>query len=202
VRRRKEREGGYAALIEQLDRLLDEVRWHYAVYVKGEIDAHFEQVERLKDEVGKVATALSEAVDASTKGLAETLLAAIGVIVASLLAGLVKGELSAVVFAVGMRVYAGYVAVQAGVRLGAMLHRHLVRRADYCERREAYVAILGRKRVEALTSSLRRHGFQFWLWYAISLLGYGLLAYAAWTLPAQPEWYLGWLGFDSPLPTP
>ncbi len=200
--RKRELSATYAQLIEQLDRVLDEVRWHYAVFVKGKIDAHFEQVERLAGEVGKVAGALSEAVDASTRGLAETLLAAIGVVVASLLAGLIKGELSAVIFTVGMRVYAGYVAIQAVVRLGAMLHRHLVREADYRERREIYVAIMGRRRVVALTSSLTRHRFQFWLWYAISLLGYALLAYAAWTMPAQPEWYLGLLGLDSPLAGP
>jgi hypothetical protein len=201
-RRKWELAGTYAQLLEQLDRVLDEMRWHYAVFVKGEIDAHFEQMERLAGEVEKVAGALSEAVDASTRGLAETLLAAIGVVVASLLAGLIEGQLSAVVFMAGMRIYAGYVAIQAAIRMGAMLHRHLVREADYRGRRESYVAILGRARVERLTSSLGRHRVQFWLWYAISLVGYVLLAYAAWTMPAQPEWYLGWLGLDSPLAGP
>jgi len=101
-----------------------------------------------------------------------------------------------------MRVYAGYVSIQALIRLGAMLHRYVVLEADYRERRQGYVAILGRGRVRDLTSSLVRHQVQFWLWYAISLLGYALLAYVAWTMPAQPEWYLGLLGFDSPLAAP
>jgi hypothetical protein len=200
--RKRELGGTYAQLIEQLDHVLDEVRWHYAVFVKDEIDAHFEQVERLKGEVREVARALSEAVDASTRALAEALLAAIGVIVAALLAGLTKGNVGAVVFTVGMRFYAAQVAIQAVVRMGAMLHRHVVREADYRERRETYVTILGRTRVKRLTSSLDRHRVQFWLWYTISLLVYALLAYAAWTLPGQPVRYLGLLGFDSPLAAP
>jgi len=200
--RTRELEGTYAQLIEQLDHVLAEVRWHYAVFVKAKIDAHFEQIERLADEVAEVAQALSEAVDASTKGLTETLLAAIGVVVASLLAGLIEGELSTVVFGIGMRVYAGYVAIQALIRLGAMLHRYVVLEADYRERREAYVPLLGRGRVRDLTSSLVRHRVQFWVWYAISMVCYAVLAYAAWTLPEQPERYLGLLGLDSPLPRP
>jgi hypothetical protein len=192
----------YAAFVERLEHLMREARWHYTVFVNGQIDAHFAQVQRLSDEVAQAAARVSAVLDANTKGLTETLLAALAAVAGSLLAGLAKGELGTLVFAIALRVYAVYVAVQAVIRLGAMLSGYLVIEADHRDATSAYIPILGRRRVQELTAPLRRHRTQLAIWFVLTMLFYAALAVGAWIAPTDPSRYLTLLHLESPIAAP
>jgi hypothetical protein len=192
----------YARLLERLPHILREARWQHRVFVGQKIDKHFEQVQRFAGDVAEVGARLSAAIDASTKGLTETLLTAIGVVVAAMLAGLIKNEVQSAIFEVSMRAYAIYVAAQALLRLGSVAHGYWVLHADLAGREASYVPILGPASVARPMAPLRRHRAQFWTWFAIAALCYVGLAGGTWLAAGRVGPYLADLGLLSPLPPP
>ena len=98
----------YDLYAEGLDHLISDATWHYRTYLDGKINQHFGQVQELSKLISATASEVSNQLDAITKGLIEAMLAALGVIVGSLIAALVKNEIQNTVFQFGMLAYGIY----------------------------------------------------------------------------------------------
>jgi hypothetical protein len=134
----------YSSFVRQVRHLLDEARWHHRVFLDGQIDRHFEQVQKAVDYVAEVAKEVSQALDSVTKTLTDALLATIGVIVLTLLASLIKNETQGIIFKIGMQAYAIYLLLFQGFyRMGSIGHSYVLLRRETDERLATYARRLG-----------------------------------------------------------
>ena len=192
----------YRRLMDRLVHVFKAVRWNYHIHVAGKIDRYFEQIQALSAYVSDVSRDVSGFVDSLTKGLTGTFLTALGAVVASFLGALVKGETSGDLFRVSTMLYAVYVLVMAGFRLGSTYHRYVLLIRDAEEKLDDYRELLGEARVEARTSSLDRHRRQFWLWFGLVGVAYLALFVATLWLAPRAEGMVGRWVARSPVATP
>ncbi len=164
-------EENYAALAGRLGHILNEARWHHRVFLAGRIEEHFRELRALDEYVSGVTAEVAAAVDAMTKGFAEALLGALGVIVLTLIAALVEENLSAVIFRAGMIGYALYLILFQGLyRLGGRLHSFRLLQDETEMRLAVYETRLGKARVAPARAQLAARGRQFRVWLAITAL--------------------------------
>jgi hypothetical protein len=199
---RQSPEQNYQAFIQRIRNILHEARWNHRVYITGEIDKHFEQVQKAAEYVSGVAGDISAAVDTITKGLTETLLATIGVVITSFIAALVKKDVSLFLFELGMRIYAVYVLVQLVYRMSGTFYSHQVLNANAREQLEAYEDVLGKEKVADILSPVKRRNLQFYVWFGLTALLYICLAVLTWRLAGEFAPYLVRQGMLSPVATP
>lgn len=193
----------YRTFVRQMRHLLGEARWHHRVFLDGQIDQHFEQVQKAVGYVTEVAKEVSQALESVTKTLTDALLATVGVIVLTLLASLVKNETQGIIFKIGMRAYAIYLLVfQVSYRMGSIGHSYVLLRRETDERLATYARRLGKERVDALASPLTRRKGQFLSWFWLTIVVYLVIIVLIWTLGDSLPRYLIQLGVVSPTATP
>jgi len=197
----------YCDLFRRLDHLVKRVYWHHRVLLDGQIDKHFELVETATQHAMDAAKAVSDQVEAVTKGVTDTLLGAVGVVVVTLLASLVKDETQGRLLQLGMWVYAGYLLVFQGCyRLGSIWHSYRLLSEETERRLEVYRAKLGEDKVRELSVPLaqRKRQFRWWFWATVGLLA--LILVLLFTLGVgAPGWLAATIGpapGSSPLAPP
>jgi len=193
----------YKSFVGQLRHLLDEARWHYRIFLDGQIDGHFEQVQMATNYVAEMSREVSKSIESVTKGLTDALLATIGVIVLTLLASLTKSEMQGDIFRYGMMAYAAYLFLfQVLYRMISICHSFELLKKETDERLEAYALKLGKKKVDALSSPFARRKTQFWIWFSVTVIIYisviFLIIYIGRVLPE----YLTQFGTVSPQTSP
>jgi len=163
----------YRTFLRRLGSILGEARWHHRVFVDRQIDKHFEQVDKVTAYVAGVAKEVSQAIDALTKGLTDALLGAVGVVVLTLLATLLKGDVREVIVQMALWAYAAYLLlIQGAYRMGSFAHSYWLLQDETEKRLAAFREQLGKDRVEAVASPLQRRKRQFWGWFALTALIY------------------------------
>lgn len=195
-------EQNYQVFIQCIGHILHQARWNHRVYITGEIDRHFEQVQKAADYVSAVAGDISAAIDNITKGLTEALLATIGVIITSFIAALVEEDLSVFLFELGMRIYAVYVVVQLLYRMSGILYSHQVLNKNAREQLQAYEDVLGQDKVADILSPVKRRNLQFYIWFVVTVVLYVGLAIATWKIGGGFTPSLVEEGMLSPIATP
>ncbi len=171
----------------------------------GKIDKHFEQVDKVTDYVADAAKGVAQAIDSVTKGLTDALLAAVGLVVVTLLAALVKEPANQIVIKMALSAYALYLLLFQGVyRMGSIAHSYLLLREETEQRLATYVERLGREKVCAPSSSLEKRKRQFWTWFLVTGVIYVAIALLFWHLGGNLFSYLTQWGVVSPtaMPTP
>lgn len=193
----------FGVFVARLKHLLTEARWHHRVFLDGQIGRHFEQVQSVADYITKMTQEVSKALDAVTKGLADNLLAAVGVIVLSLLASLVKSEVQSLIFLIGMRVYAAYLLVFQGIyRMASIWHSYSLLQQETDEQIAVYTQRLGKRKVEPLTQPFERRQEQFQTWFKLTLGLYVLFGILFWWLGGSLPAYLAQAGVIGATPAP
>jgi hypothetical protein len=193
----------FEAFVSRLGAFLADARWHYRIFIDGQIDKHFDQIEQLSEYVSGVASDVSTSIDSVTKGFTDAFLAAVGVVVVTFLAALIKNEAQSSIFLITMRVYAGYLLVfQLFYRMGSILHSYILLGIETGDRIEEYTARLGRKRVDPLVAPLNGRKRQFNLWFWLTALFYVAIAIVLWFLAESLPPILVQTGILPPVPTP
>jgi len=119
-----------------------------------------------------------------TRGLSETLLATIGVVVLTLLASLVKGEANGAIFRIGMRIYAVYIAaVHLVYRMLGIWHSYRLMWREWEGRVAEYRRILGPQRIKGPETDVKSRRVQFRLWFWVTVILYIVVAVTIWKLP-------------------
>ena len=154
----------------QLAHLLSEARWNYRTFIEKQIDQYFVQLRGARDYVAETLKKVADAVDTVTKGLTEVLLAAIGVLIAALLAALAKPQEEGRIVSTIMGLYAAYLVVQAILRLGSVLHSTILLRNETNARLRALTPALGTSNIEKVAQPLKPRWRQFYIWLGISTL--------------------------------
>jgi predicted PurR-regulated permease PerM len=189
----------YGSFTAQLCHLLDEARWHHRVFLDGQIDRHFEQVQKVIDYIADMTKEMSQALESVTKTLTDALLATVGVIVLTLVASLVKNETQNTIFKIGMRAYAIYLLLFQGLyRMGSLGHSYILLKREADEQLANYAPRLDKNRVETLASPLERRKVQFQLWFVLTIIVYLAVIVLIWVLGASLPYYLTQLGVLNP----
>ncbi len=156
---------------KQIGHLLDDARWHHRVYIEGQITKHFDQIEEVIHFVSNTTKEIGAAIDSVTKGLVESLLAVIGVVVLSVIASLLENKITKEFFPIVVRAYAIYLlAFQVVFRMGSVLHGYILTRHETEEQVQLFSSQLGEKRILSLTRPINRRNIQFWVWFILSMI--------------------------------
>ena len=160
---------GVDAFKRHISSILSDARWHYRIFIDGQITKHFDQIENMVRFVSGVSKEIGESIDAVTKSIVEALLAAIGVIVLSILTTLVDNKINQEMFILAVRAYAVYLLVfQVGFRMGSIFHSHILTIKDSNEQVAFFNSQLGKAKVELLIKPITRRKLQFIYWFLIS----------------------------------
>lgn len=171
----------YIRFVNRIPELLREARWHHRLFINEKIKGHFDEVQRITEYGSQVSTQITESIDNITKGLSETLLATVGVIIASLLAALVEGKTQGAIFQIGMRIYAVYIVLLLVFRMGSIYHSYSLLNRDVNNRLDFFAERIGKVRVEAIAKPLNSRRQQFQFWFSTTVLSYVVLAVLIWT---------------------
>jgi len=172
----------YNYFVTRQDQIFDDARWHHRVFINGKIGKHFEEFQKVADYMAQTSKQVSEAIETTTKGLTETLLATIGAILASFLAALVENKTQGVIFLISMRVFAGYLAFVAIYRMISIRQGYNLLKKESATRATIYSEVLGVHRVNPLLESLNQRKVLFENWFAVTVVVYCLLVLLIWRL--------------------
>lgn len=101
----------YCLLILKADYIANELSWLWKSFAEGKIDSYIGQVKNLEDYISGVFQSLSDQTSSMIKSLSDTMLAAIGVALASFIAALFKDSFDPTIFRIGIITYAIYVLI-------------------------------------------------------------------------------------------
>ena len=101
----------YRLLIENAKGIFDGLQWHWKAFIEGKVEEYIHQILDLEQFVSDTVRQFAEQISSITKGLNETMLAAVGVFIASFIAALFTTTFNPVVFRIGLLVYAGYILI-------------------------------------------------------------------------------------------
>jgi hypothetical protein len=191
----------YNSFISLLKDLLKDAKLHYQMFLEGKITKHFEEVQKVVGYVDDVNKKISDAIDSATKGLTDTLLATVGVLVLTVLAALVKKDTSIAIFRISMQFYSGYIIFYAAYRMASIFHSYFLLSRDAEKKMADYRVILGTDKIASLRSPLTNRRIQFHVWFWATLALYLALAGGIlWAGTKGPQ-FLTDRGILSPVPT-
>jgi hypothetical protein len=162
------------ALIAQSLGIRDELEWQWKTFISDEIERFSEEERKLEEEVAKTAEAFDGEVADMIKSLSGTVLAALGVLIGSVIAAAFKGDFNATVFSLGILTYVAYVAIFPGAY--NMIH-HVLRFRTLCDRfsscRRRFERVLASEVVEeVVVNRVAKAEKRFWWWFGVTVFAY------------------------------
>jgi hypothetical protein len=103
------------ALIGAMPHLLEGIEWNWKAFIEGKVGDYLNSVQQVEDVVSSTVGAFADRTAALATGLAQTMLAAIAVLVGSLIAAAFSTPFNAALFRLGVLTYAAYVVLFPGV---------------------------------------------------------------------------------------
>jgi hypothetical protein len=94
--------------------LHQQIEWSWQSYIEGKLKLYFDRVRQLEDLVAQTVEAFGEQVRTLVKGVTDSMLAGVAVVVGSFLGALFSSKFNAPVFRLGVLLYAAYLAVFPG----------------------------------------------------------------------------------------
>jgi hypothetical protein len=89
--------------------LLEGIEWNWKAFIEGKVGDYLNSVKQVEDVVSSTVSAFADRTAALATGLAQTMLAAIAVLVGSLIAAAFTTPFNAALFRLGVLTYAAYV---------------------------------------------------------------------------------------------
>jgi hypothetical protein len=171
-----------ATLVRSMPYLLEGIEWHWKAFIEGKVSEYLTQVQQVESVAAETATTFADRTSALVKALAETILAAVAVLIGSFIAAAFKEPFNATLFRIGVRTYAVYVLLFPGA-LGLLVAHHSLRaaRTGFDSRISRFKEILYTDKVDEIVGERvtnAQRAFYRWL-FAVAAL-YVLIAAAAW----------------------
>lgn len=171
-----------ASLVIQSPGIREELGWRWKTFISDEIERFCEDEQKLEDQVAHTVEAFDGEVADMIKSLSATVLAAVGVLIGSIIAAAFKGGFDATVFSIGTWSYVVYVAVFPGIY--NMTH-HALRfqtcSATFENRRKRFGRLLAPDVVENVIGgrvSLAKR--RFCSWFVVTILAMLGVIFACW----------------------
>ncbi|AFY97197.1 hypothetical protein [Chamaesiphon minutus] len=167
----------YRLLLIKADYLNNELKWLWKSFIEAKIDSYMNQVKALEDYVSTSIQVFADRVEATIKNLSDTMLAAVGVTLASFIAALFKDGFNPTVFRIGIIAYALYVLIFPliyNMTYQEKYFKRLIR--NFHRRQERFSMILDPAKVsEIVGEQLNESKHQFDRWFKIAKYTYILV---------------------------
>ncbi len=133
----------FAEMDRRAASIVSQLNWHLQALVDNRLDEYSKQVRDLEDYIDKTVNAFTDQVATLLKSVSDTVLAAVGVFFASLVAATFKDSFNGAVFALSMLAFAGYIRLfPHHFGLALQKERRSVLEADYTQRRVRFSNVL------------------------------------------------------------
>lgn len=178
-------------LVRQAEEIAKRVEGGWKAFIGQKLDKYFGQIKQLEDTVDSTSRAYDEQVQALTKALIDSMLAAVGVVIGSFIAAMFKSPFQKYVFWFGTGVYLVYlVAFPIGVGLSVTWIRFRAARAAFATRRKAFEGRLTPEGVDEIVGkTVERRETVFGWWFALTIFLYTVvisaLLYAIVSVPSR-----------------
>ena len=181
----------YDKFIKLLPGLLDQAKWHHRIFMDTQIEHHFNEIKELSQYISEVTKDVSNTFDSMTKGLTDSLMATIAVIIAALLISLAKSDANFILFKNILQLYAIYLLLFQGFyRMGSIWHSYVLLKKETEDKLESYIPIFGNKRIDALSVPFAKRRDQFVNWFIITSILYISVFVIIWILSRELPKYL------------
>jgi hypothetical protein len=154
------------------------VEWSWQTYIEGKLKLYFDRVRQVEDLVAATVDGFSQQARTLTKGLADSMLAGIAVVVGSFLGAIFGKSFNVNVFRLGTALYAAYLALFPGLigLVTAWQHFSSAEQA-FAKREKEFKKRLFAASVDDLVGTQVQQAtkrFRGWFWLAVSV--YALVA--------------------------
>ena len=167
----------FGLLLRQGESLWTRIQQDWKLFMEGRLDAFNAQVRALEDDVAGTVRSLSEQIGGLIKGLSDTMLAAVGVVLAGFIATFFKYELRAEILAFAVTIYALYILafpLSYGMTEKWGSYKALIRLFE--ARRLRFAKVLPPARVDEIVNDpLRRSDLRFRRWFVLVVVAYLLM---------------------------
>ena len=188
-----------ARLVEKAPEILKAVRWDWKSFAEGKMDEYMAGVRDLEEDLAKTTEGFADQISEMIKGLSDTMLAAVGVVLGTFIAALFEKEFNPAIFRAGMWLYAVYVLLFPLLfNMADQWERYSSLKHSFSGRRLRFEGRLSKERVDGIVKGLvdsAQGRFVRWFWVTAAVyVGVIILALAA--AAVVPGWMAG-----EPLPT-
>lgn len=161
--------------------LLEGVEWHWKAFIEARVGDYLEQVQQVETLVGDTVAAFADRTTALAKGLTESILAAVAVLIGSFIAATFETPFNATLFRIGILTYAGYMLIFPGALNGfAAVDAMRSSKAEFEIRVNRLKETLYPEKVdEIIGSRVRNAQSVFFRWFKIVGAAYLAVAIAA-----------------------
>jgi hypothetical protein len=161
-------------LIEAAGNIFGNLRWHWKAFIEAKLEAYDAEVRRLKDDVSNAVWSFSDQITDMIKGLSETMLAAVGAVLGSIVAALFRDKFNPTVFSIGMIAYAVYVAAfPLGFGMAHQYARYRSLKERFAARKSSYAEVLPADKVdEATARPILRSEQRYRHWFIATVIAY------------------------------
>jgi hypothetical protein len=141
----------YRLLLENIGSIYEGLKWHWKAFIEGKVEEYVRQVQDLEQVVSDAVRAFTEQISLLNKNLLETMLAAVGVVIASFIAFLFSDHFNPVVFQIGIWVYCIYMLIfPMIISLKQQNEQFTAYEEDFEVRRKQFEERLYKEKVEAI----------------------------------------------------
>jgi hypothetical protein len=165
---------GYRSLSIKADYIISQLKWLWKSFMEGKIDSYMNQVKALEDYVTGAIQSFADQILSMIKNLSDTMLAAVGVTLASFIAALFKDGFNPTVFRIGILAYALYVFIFPLIYNMSYQNQHfktLLR--NFNRRQQRFGMILDPAKVDEIVSEqLKESKQQFKHWFRKIIITY------------------------------
>jgi len=161
--------------------LLEGIEWHWKAFIEGKVSEYLDRVQQVETFVSDTVTAFADRTAALVKGLTETILAAIAVLIGSFIAAAFETPFNAALFRIGVLTYAGYVLLFPGaVSLVASVSNLRSARAEFDTRLTRFNETLYPEKVtEIVGNRVNDAQSAYYHWLTVVAFAYVIVAIAA-----------------------
>jgi len=184
-------EDGYQSLLLRAPSILGEVKTQWKFFLEGKVEEFMEQIQALETEVSSTVQAFTERTAAMIKSLSETVLGAVGVLIGSFIAALVKGDTELPVIYIGVGAYLLYLLLFP-LLFNMSHHRQTYKTLSeqFELRRRRFEERLYKDKVDEIVGDrVRKSRRRFWTWFFVTFFAYLVVAVGVLTIVRSVEPY-------------
>jgi hypothetical protein len=168
-------------LIGQITNLVSGLGGRWRAFIEDRLGQYLDKEHQLETVVNQTVITFGEKTRELTKGLSDTLLAAVAALIGSAIAAAFKTPFNAALFRVGVLTYAGYALVFPGFYgLGSQVGQFLEIARSFDHEKTRFDALLGTDRTnQTVGNRITRAKSRYWRWFCFTVFGYAIAIAAA-----------------------
>ena len=169
------------ALVGQVSDVLAALDDQWRAFIDDRFTQYLDKERQLESAVNDVISTFGDKTTELAKGLSDTLLAAVAVLIGSAIAAAFNTPFNAALFRVGVLAYAGYVLIFPGLYgLGSQVGQFLQINGNFNHERKRFDSLLGQEKTSQIVEDRVTHARKrYWRWFGYTVTGYAIAIGAA-----------------------